>query len=75
MALLVISVSAASDLPLLPGLATPLVGSTSGNSNNPDDPQATPQPSATPARFWDWLWWQNSTALAEEPGATSTPKY
>jgi hypothetical protein len=73
LALLVISVSASSDIPLVPGLATPLVGSTSAN------PQATggspaPPPTATPVRVWDWLWWQNTTNLAEAPGPTSTPK-
>jgi hypothetical protein len=74
LALLVISVSAASDLPLVPGLATSLAGSTSVYPTA-SSAEATPQPSATPVRVWDWLWWQNSTNLAEEPGPTSTPKF
>jgi hypothetical protein len=76
LALLVLSVSAAADIPLIPSRATPLVGSTDKGPDDPSGPNAaTPQPTATPVRLWDWLWRENSTTLAEEPGPTSTPKF
>jgi len=75
LALLVLSVSAASDIPLVPARETLLAASTDGGTADEDPAGATPQATATPARRWDWLWDQNSTTLAEEPGATSTPKY
>lgn len=75
LALLVLTVSAASDLPLVPGLAPALVGRTATPSAGGAAGEATPAPSPTTERAWDWLWWQDSTTLAEEPGPTSTPKH
>jgi hypothetical protein len=74
LALTVVTISAATDQPLVPALATSLAYSTYAAPSTPDG-QAPGVATPTTRPIWDWLWSQNSTTLAEAPGATSTPEH